>query len=86
MDSGICSLQTVTKGTAPTLSVLVDPATNRITTGGYGYDANGNLTSMPNLTLSYDIENRMVQAVGSVTERYVYDPGNQRVWTAPPTL
>jgi RHS repeat-associated protein len=72
--------QTVTKGSAPTLSVNVNPATNRITTGGYSYDSNGNLTAMPNLTLSYDIENRLVQAVGSGTERYVYDPGNQRVW------
>ena len=74
--------QTVTKGTAPTLSVLVDPATNRITTGGYSYDSNGNLTAMPLLTMSYDIENRLTQAISSLngTERYVYDPGNQRVW------
>jgi RHS repeat-associated protein len=62
--------------------VTVNPATNRITTSGYGYDSNGNLTSMPLLTLSYDIENRLVQATSSLngTERYVYDPGNQRVW------
>jgi RHS repeat-associated protein len=62
--------------------VTVKPATNRITTAGYGYDANGNLTSMPLLTLSYDIENRLVQATSSLngTEYYVYDPGNQRVW------
>jgi hypothetical protein len=66
-----------------TLSVTVNPATNRITTGGYSYDANGKLPSMP--TLSYDIENHLVQAVGSGTERYVYDSGNRRVWTAPPT-
>jgi YD repeat-containing protein len=33
--------QTVTKGTAPALSVLADPATNRIV--GASYDANGNL-------------------------------------------
>ncbi len=29
--------QTVTKGSAPTLNLTVDPATNRITTGGYSY-------------------------------------------------
>ncbi len=70
----------MTKGSAPTLNVNVDPATNRITTSGYSYDSNGNLTAMPSLALSYDVENRLVQAVGSGTERYVYDPGNLRVW------
>ncbi len=72
--------QTVTKGSAPTLNVNVDPATNRITTGGYSYDSNGNLTAMPSLALSYDVENRVAQTVGSTTKRYVYDPGNLRVW------
>jgi len=38
----------------------VDPATNHIV--GYGYDLNGNLTSMPLVTMSYDVENRLVQA------------------------
>jgi hypothetical protein len=37
--------QTVTKGQAPSLSVNVDAATNRITTGGYSYDSNGNLAA-----------------------------------------
>jgi RHS repeat-associated protein len=72
--------QTVTKGSAPTLNVNVDPATNRITTSGYSYDSNGNLTAMPSLALSYDVENRVAQTVGSSTKRYVYDPGNLRVW------
>ena len=44
------------------LSVNVNPATNRITTGGYSYDANGNLTAMPLLTMRYDVENRLTQA------------------------
>ena len=39
--------QTVTKGSAPSLNVTVDPATNRITNPGMSYDANGNLTAMP---------------------------------------
>src|SRR5436305_1023935 len=35
--------QTRVQGTtAPSMSVTVNPATNRITTAGYGYDANGN--------------------------------------------
>jgi YD repeat-containing protein len=35
---------TVTKGTA---SLLIDGNTNRISTSGFSYDANGNLTAMP---------------------------------------
>ncbi len=60
----------------------VNPANNRITTSGYSYDANGNLTAMPMLTLSYDIENRLKQATHSVngTDQYAYDPSNRRVW------
>jgi len=78
--------ETVTKGSAPALSVTVNAATNRITTGGYSYDANGNLTAMPLLTLSYDVENRVVQATHSSngTDKYVYDPSNQRIWKKKP--
>jgi YD repeat-containing protein len=50
--------QTVTKGSAPMLSINVNASTNRITTSGFSYDANGNLTAMPFLTMNYDIENR----------------------------
>ena len=57
--------QVVTKGSAPSLSMLVNPANNRITTGGYSYDANGNLAAMPLLTLSYDVDNRLAQATHS---------------------
>ncbi len=74
--------QSVTKGQAPSLSVNVNPATNRITGSGYGYDSNGNLTSMPNLAMSYDVENRLVEATRDYngTIRYVYDPFGRRVW------
>jgi RHS repeat-associated protein len=43
-----------------------DPATNRITTAGFGYDAVGNLIQVPfntqnnNAAMAYDAENRMV--------------------------
>jgi RHS repeat-associated protein len=42
---------------------------------------------MPNLTLTLDVENRLVQSVHSSngTERYVYDPSNQRVWKQEPS-
>jgi YD repeat-containing protein len=48
--------QTVTKGSAPSLSVTVNPATNRITNSGTSYDAKGNLTAMPGLTMTYDVK------------------------------
>ncbi|MGE5648368.1 MAG: RHS repeat-associated core domain-containing protein [Acidobacteriota bacterium] len=73
-----------TKGTAYTTNLNVDPATNRIVGGGHTYDANGNLTAMPALTMSYDVENRLVQAVHTQngTQKYVYNPWNQRVWSS----
>ena len=48
----------------------------------HSYDANGDLTAVPSQTLTYDAENRMIQAVHSSngTDRYVYDPSNLRVW------
>ena len=69
--------QTVTKGSAPSLNVTVDPATNRITNPGMSYDANGNLTAMPGRTMTYDTDNRMIAASGNFS--YVYDPAGQRV-------
>ena len=50
--------QTVTKGNAPSLSLGVDPATNRITSECYSYDANGNLTATPMLSMTYNVANR----------------------------
>ena len=52
--------------------------TNRVV--GYGYDANGNTTSIPGFTLRYDVENRLVQAVLGGVESYGYGPDNKRVW------
>ena len=62
--------------TAPQMSVSVDPATNRINSAGYSYDANGNVTRTPDgSTYSYDVANRMVSN-GSMT----YDPYNRRIY------
>jgi RHS repeat-associated protein len=59
--------KTVTAGSAPTLSVSFDPATNR--QAGVAYDANGN----PEIYGAvYDVENRM-------TAGYSYDPYGKRV-------
>ncbi|MEW5979099.1 MAG: hypothetical protein AB1898_25165 [Acidobacteriota bacterium] len=65
----------------PASSFSYSAATNRITTSGYAYNSNGNLTSMPGLTLGYDVLNRVVSVTGaSVNEQYGYDPSNRRMW------
>lgn len=57
--------QTVTAGTGPSNSVTVSATTNHITTSGYSYDANGNVTNDGVNALSYDAENRLLSASGS---------------------
>jgi RHS repeat-associated protein len=82
--------QTVTKGSGPASSLAISLANNRITTSGYSYDSNGNLTTMPygagSMTLTYDVENRVIQAVNSNgTEQYGYSPDNRRVYQKQPS-
>jgi YD repeat-containing protein len=38
--------QTLTKGSGPTSSLTINPANNRITSSGFTYDTNRNLTAM----------------------------------------
>ncbi len=77
--------QNVSQGSGPANVVLVNGNTNRISSSGYGYDLNGNMTTMPrgtgSMTLNYDLSNR-VSSISSVdgTEDYVYAPDNRRVW------
>jgi RHS repeat-associated protein len=73
----------VVKGSAPVMATTVDPATNRL--GAWGYDLNGNATSLPGATtlnLTYDAANRVIHAAdgGSVDEWYAYAADNKRVW------
>jgi RHS repeat-associated protein len=82
--------QSVTKGSGPASSLSVSMTTNRITSSGYGYDANGNLTTMPygsgSLNLYYDVENRLVKVTGTFgTEEYGYDWSNRRLWKKAPS-
>jgi RHS repeat-associated protein len=42
--------------------------------GTLGYDANGNLTSSGGTTFTYDVENRLVSATGTLNAALVYDP------------
>jgi RHS repeat-associated protein len=57
--------QTVTTGTAPSNSVVVSATTNHITTSGYAYDLNGNMTNDAVNTITYDGENRLISSAGS---------------------
>ena len=77
--------QTVTQGTGPSSVTLVNGNTNRISSAGYAYDSNGNMTQMPkgsgSMTLDYDLSNR-VSGVSHPdgSEQYRYAPDNRRVW------
>ena len=53
------------QGAVPVNRVLVNANTNRISSSGYNYDANGNMTLMPrgtgSMTMDYDLSNRLKQ-------------------------
>jgi RHS repeat-associated protein len=71
--------QTVTAGSAPANSLAISATTNRITSTGFTYDANGNLTQEGSASFQYkyDGENRLASFNnGTATYTYV---GAQRV-------
>jgi RHS repeat-associated protein len=69
----------VTKGSAPTMSVVYNAATNLQT--GDSADANGNILGSPIGTQQnlYDVDNRLLLP-GNTTRFYGYDAGNKRMW------
>jgi len=77
-------------GNSTVMSLSVDPNTNHFTGSGYGYDANGNVTTLPqssgNLALSYDVENRFQMSGGvlmfDMENQPLYDTGTGKysVW------
>ncbi|MGH7866512.1 MAG: RHS repeat-associated core domain-containing protein, partial [Candidatus Dormibacteraceae bacterium] len=76
---GNLTQQNVTAGSAPSMSLIVDPATNHVVNAAY--DANGNQT-YGNEPVYYDAENRIV---GGLDARdayyyYAYDASNERIW------
>ena len=48
----------------------MNPATNRITNAGMSCDANGNLTAMPGLTMTYNPDNRMISNSSGDSDLY----------------
>ncbi len=77
--------QTVTYGSAPSSSVAVDAATNRITSMGaftFYYDSSGNLTQDDLFKYKYDAENRLVelrQLSDALVATYAFDGNSLRV-------
>jgi len=60
-----------------------------LTGAGYKYDNNGNLQNMPGYTMTYNVENRMIQAVNNSfteTDNYGYDAAGLRLWKQGPDL
>ncbi len=80
--------QTVTTGTGRPVSLTFD-GNNRINTGGYRYDAVGNLMMDSLNCYTYDAENRLTSVApqtaggcgvcGATTMNYLYDPDGRRV-------
>jgi RHS repeat-associated protein len=68
--------QTVTAGSAPSMSLSVNTSTNRVTNSGVTYDAAGNLTSNGTASYSYDELNRLI-STGLMS--YGYNGDNKRV-------
>jgi RHS repeat-associated protein len=68
--------QTLTGGnlSAYQPNLLVDPATNRIMSPGYQYDASGNMTSDGFNNYSYDAANRLVQINGGKAAYTYFGP------------
>jgi RHS repeat-associated protein len=72
--------QTVTAGSGYQGSVTVAAATNHVTTSGYAYDPNGNMTNDGTNTMVYDAENHAVSATNqSSAGTYTYDGNGLRV-------
>jgi RHS repeat-associated protein len=79
-DFGNRLTQAATLGAPPTSTLAYDETTNRITTAGHSYDANGNLTAMPGKTMTYDVFDRLatINVSGTVTTAK-YDAYGRRI-------
>ena len=69
---GNLTTETVTQGSAPTMTLSGSSATNQF---GGTFDANGNLTTG---VYVYDVENRLSHVNGGSS--YAYDTQNRRIW------
>ena len=74
--------QKVTKGQGYEVDAAYSPETNWLLSEDAMYDKNGNMLSLPDLSLQYDTLNRLSAAQHKVngTEQYAYNPANLRIW------
>lgn len=70
--------QGLTKGSGPTPQFTFN-SYNHISTGGYAYDAAGNMTNDTFHTYTYDAEGRMTKVDGGSTAFFVYNGAGYRV-------
>jgi hypothetical protein len=88
---GNLTTKQVTNGSAPSLSVAVNPATNQLQGFGFGYDANGNSNSSASgVVLTYDVENHVIGTgwnnFAHPSEYYAYDAQGKRIWILAETV
>ncbi len=63
------------------MNVAINAATNRVSGGGWVYDASGNATAMPGgFTGTYDVENRLLEANKNFAMLYGYGADNRRIY------
>ncbi len=68
---GNLAQQVVTKGSAPSMTLNVNPANNQVTGSGNSYDAAGNLTStLYGGNMTYDLASRLASVQGMPVLRY----------------
>jgi RHS repeat-associated protein len=74
-------------GAAPEFGAKHDSATNRVDADRIRYDENGNIITLFDMNLGFDIKNRLVKIdrQGQGAEHYAYSPANLRVWKKLPT-
>ena len=66
-------------GSGSTFTATVNPLNNQINTGGYQYDAAGNMTNDTFHTYTFDAEGNITSVDSGGTAQYVYNALNQRV-------
>lgn len=57
-----------------------------VDTGPLGYDSNGNLAATSGTSFTYDVENRLVSAVGTLNASLIYDPMGRLFQTSVPNV
>jgi len=78
--SNLTQMQPTGTAGAPSLSANIDPATNRLTATGVGYDSNGNLTAGFGMNrIYYDAANRVSKLMNG-SNFYGYDSDNRRIY------